>query len=399
MTERFPPERFLLTELIPATDWLTQCMVREMGSHQALVQLLSIGLHEGDMFRARFQYGKGSVLTRPAHSFFGFEGHKGQALDWVMTDPRTAKYARMACHYKSVEFSLEHVYWTIAGSDWLACVMARLLLFLDPHPVPDVDDIQGGYACYLRQWRPGKPPGLEKWTDVHNRATAAWSRVKTTPERFGGPDMSQLTATSLTASELAAVNAARQQKSLLAPPPTEAETKRAMVATRTPDGSYLVDPPQPSRRWFRPTFILAILGFVPVMVDTLAPLIEPANTAVRERNWGAFAAAAASAIMILAQKWNDNATTKAAASVMVAHVDPVGAAGPVAGVYGQAGSAIANSSGMLDVQLEPDTRLDELAAAQAAMSDRLDRVLRNLEAGGQGAAAGGQRVIVQAKPE
>lgn len=38
-----------------------------------------------------------------------------------------------------------------------ACIAARLLLWHDPLRLPDLGDEPGGWACYERVWRPGKP--------------------------------------------------------------------------------------------------------------------------------------------------------------------------------------------------------------------------------------------------
>jgi hypothetical protein len=42
-------------------------------------------------------------------------------------------------------------------NDFLACAFARLLLFTDHRALPHHDDSLGGWDCYLRNWRPGKP--------------------------------------------------------------------------------------------------------------------------------------------------------------------------------------------------------------------------------------------------
>lgn len=56
--------------------------------------------------------------------------------------------------------------------DQLACATARLLFWLDPHPLPEVGDGNGAWACYLRTFRPGKPRP-EAWPADYAVASAA----------------------------------------------------------------------------------------------------------------------------------------------------------------------------------------------------------------------------------
>lgn len=61
------------------------------------------------------------------------------------------------------------VHEAMAWNDTLACCMARLLLWTDPHPLPALGDHDAAYAYYIENWRPGMPhPG--NW--AQNYATA-----------------------------------------------------------------------------------------------------------------------------------------------------------------------------------------------------------------------------------
>lgn len=57
----------------------------------------------------------------------------------------------------------------IEHDDVLAAGLARLLLFSDPRPLPDVDNETGAWALYLRTWRPGKPHAAT-WPGFHRQA-------------------------------------------------------------------------------------------------------------------------------------------------------------------------------------------------------------------------------------
>jgi hypothetical protein len=49
------------------------------------------------------------------------------------------------------------VFEAIAWSDTLACCMARLGLWVDPAPLPDLGQQDVAWAYYQRNWRPGLP--------------------------------------------------------------------------------------------------------------------------------------------------------------------------------------------------------------------------------------------------
>ena len=57
-------------------------------------------------------------------------------------------------------------------NDALACVVARLCLWLDPAPLPVIGDASGAWDYYVRNWRPGKP-GTDRWASAYTTAVAA----------------------------------------------------------------------------------------------------------------------------------------------------------------------------------------------------------------------------------
>lgn len=61
------------------------------------------------------------------------------------------------CAALDVPTLIDDVFEAIAWHDLLACGMARLLLWSDPAPLPNVDDEQGWWGYYLRLWCPGMP--------------------------------------------------------------------------------------------------------------------------------------------------------------------------------------------------------------------------------------------------
>jgi hypothetical protein len=67
--------------------------------------------------------------------------------------------------------------------DLLAATAARLLLWIDPAPLPgpDANGAEQGWAIYLRRWRPGKPHPTV-WPACYG---GAWDYVLTRDEAAG----------------------------------------------------------------------------------------------------------------------------------------------------------------------------------------------------------------------
>lgn len=122
---------------------------------------LTIGGQESG-YRAREQAGGG-----PARSFWQFErgGIRG-----VLTHPASRDMAVAACTELGIVPTVDGVYEAMAVNDVLGAVMARLLLWTDPGPLPL--DRDGAYALYLRLWRPGKPDD-SRWPPAYEAALHA----------------------------------------------------------------------------------------------------------------------------------------------------------------------------------------------------------------------------------
>jgi len=115
-------------------------------SPAARVQLLAIGMQESG-FAARQQAGG------PARSYWQFE--QGGGIHGVLTHPASKPYARGVCSLRAVAPVESDVYAAFLADDRLACAFARLLLWTDPEPLPQLGDEQDAWALYHRTWRPG----------------------------------------------------------------------------------------------------------------------------------------------------------------------------------------------------------------------------------------------------
>ena len=135
-----------------------------MDDEKAIVELLTIGQQES-RFEYRRQMGNG-----PARGLWQFE--RGGGVKGVMNHHTTTGHAHRLCAERGVPWDAAAIWAKLETDDLLACGFARLLLYTDPKPLPQVWDVDGGWAYYERNWRPGKPHA-EKWAANHAAARRA----------------------------------------------------------------------------------------------------------------------------------------------------------------------------------------------------------------------------------
>jgi hypothetical protein len=133
---------------------------RVMDSPQARALLLAIGLQESK-FVHRTQIGG------PARGFWQFERSGG--VVGVLAHPASTAYAARVCADLRYRAEPDGVYLAMAHNDTLACAFARLLLWTDPKALSGSDNHEGGWAIYMRTWRPGKPHP-STWQDHYRHA-------------------------------------------------------------------------------------------------------------------------------------------------------------------------------------------------------------------------------------
>ena len=133
---------------------------------RAIVELIAISGQEAN-WTERIQSGNGA-----AHGLFQFERRGGVA--GVLGDIATNRLALAACRLVGIATNSAAVWGAFATStgDNLSVAFARLLLWSDPRPLPDVGDEDGGWDTYQRNWRPGAP-SRERWANVYPQAMTA----------------------------------------------------------------------------------------------------------------------------------------------------------------------------------------------------------------------------------
>jgi hypothetical protein len=135
-------------------------------SQELRVMLLAIGVQESGLTaRAQVLNGGGKG---PARGLWQFE--KG-GVRGVYLHRASNELLRVLCRARDVNFDVPQIWGALEFDDVLACGVARLLLWTDPRPLPAVDDEEGAWGYYLRNWRPGKPH-LSRWGDAHAAARA-----------------------------------------------------------------------------------------------------------------------------------------------------------------------------------------------------------------------------------
>lgn len=134
-----------------------------MESQAATVNLLAIGLQE-----SRFQHRR--QIGGPARGFWQFE--QGGGVAGVLRHPATRVHAVRVCDDRKVQAVPEQVYQRLEFDDVLTTAFARLLLFTDPAPLPQVGECGKAWDCYLRTWRPGKPH-RRTWDALYAQALEA----------------------------------------------------------------------------------------------------------------------------------------------------------------------------------------------------------------------------------
>lgn len=140
-----------------------------MASDEARVMLLAIGLQE-----SRFTHRVQMPLRRgmppgPARGFWQFE--RGGGVTGVLTHPASRDIAAAVIGKRGIPNESRAVWTALAEDDVLAAIFARLLLFTDPAPLPPIGRDAPAWACYIRNWRPGKPHP-QTWRALYDSAVA-----------------------------------------------------------------------------------------------------------------------------------------------------------------------------------------------------------------------------------
>lgn len=131
-----------------------------MNTPTANAMLLAIGLQESRLAHRR-------QIGGPARGLWQFE--PGGGVRGVLNHPSSARLAAKVCLARTVDTTPSAVYAELEHDDVLAAAFARLLLWTDPRPLPELGDVDASWALYERTWRPGKPH-RKTWNALYAQA-------------------------------------------------------------------------------------------------------------------------------------------------------------------------------------------------------------------------------------
>jgi hypothetical protein len=141
----------------------------KLDSDRARVMVLAIGLQESRLMERRQLPRKKGGPWGPANGLFQFE--RGGGVRGVLRHVASRPLAVPACRARHVDPTPAAVHLALAHDDVLAVAFARLLLWTDAAPLPELGDEDGSWAMYLRTWRPGSPHP-ETWPELYRQALA-----------------------------------------------------------------------------------------------------------------------------------------------------------------------------------------------------------------------------------
>ena len=130
---------------------------------RAEVLMLAIAFQESGINHRR-------QIGGPAVGYWQFE--KAGGVAGVLRHPQSANYVHALCEALDYVYEETDFYEVLAHNAFLAAGFARLLLYTDSTPLPEIGSISKAWNYYLRNWRPGKPHP-ETWPDNYIKAVTA----------------------------------------------------------------------------------------------------------------------------------------------------------------------------------------------------------------------------------
>lgn len=159
-----------MKEILHAIDEAMSLLPERMDSKEARVMLVAIGLQESRFKHRRQLVGNPPRPVGPAKSYWQAEKGGGM-VHGVRTHRGVKGYAANLYKERDVQPTNQAIWDAIEHDDVLAAGLARLLLWTDPHKLPEIGDVEGSWDLYIRTWRPGKPH-RSTWNEMYARAMA-----------------------------------------------------------------------------------------------------------------------------------------------------------------------------------------------------------------------------------
>jgi hypothetical protein len=148
------PEVIMYSLVDPTLQWMHDLLAIPYNNAARVIVHCIAGQETN--WAARLQVGG------PARSWYQFE--KGGGVHGVLTHPASKDKIKTVCDALLINCDEDTVYEAMAWNGFLATAMARLLLYTDPAPLPNVGLVEQAWEYYERNWRPGAPHP-EVWPD------------------------------------------------------------------------------------------------------------------------------------------------------------------------------------------------------------------------------------------
>lgn len=164
------PADLLAKIIVPALKLLPAPMT----SDRAKVPMIATSGQES-AFKHRWQVVDANKPQKrgPARGLWQFElGTKASrgGVWGVYLHPASRYWLAELCKVRGVEFTPRAIWLALETDDILAAGLARLLMFTDAKPLPQMGDEQETWKMYrFRCWRPGKPHP-ETWSGYYRTA-------------------------------------------------------------------------------------------------------------------------------------------------------------------------------------------------------------------------------------
>lgn len=170
MTEPMPLADLRDKVVIPACAVLSVLSGRNMASRDAIRMLLAITQQE-DYRQQRRQQGQNGKPLPDYVGAYGLTQIERATVRLLQNHERIRNISAIGVLIASAQAEALCIEMTKPRGDVLSFILARLLLWCDPKPLPTTE--AEGWACYAeRVWRPGKPI-RESWSRNWKLATEA----------------------------------------------------------------------------------------------------------------------------------------------------------------------------------------------------------------------------------
>lgn len=142
--------------LTPAAEFAATLDPRLDSPATRLQMLATAGYESGWQFRAQY----------PVAIALGFWMDQQNAVQLLLDNPMSGGFLREGAPLLCIGDTAAEIHAASQYNDAIAYLIARLLAWCDPHPVPAIGDEEGCWQAYLRAQNPGAV-SRARWAEVY----------------------------------------------------------------------------------------------------------------------------------------------------------------------------------------------------------------------------------------